>query len=271
MSDNIYERIHRTLTWRRVIAFNALLFLVTVVPISVRLAQQDTENRSSASTVAEAPVVTPPPSYPPNPPKIDRVSEFYGKKGDTVILIGNNFGNYKWGSKVYVGDVEATDESVVRWSNNILEVQIPEGARTGRVWISVNGKQSTWDGTLLLYDVVKSAQIAITKQNNNNAVVSLTNAVGVSRGIIEIGHVSEPLELGVISGQVVSQNTSIDSLGKKTIVEFRLDSPLGSSNSNILLLTYPGVGNLEILRAELYDTGNRLVTVYADPFSVKTD
>jgi hypothetical protein len=55
MTDNIYERIHKTLTWKRIIAFNLVLFLVLIVPISVRLAQQDTENRSSAAE--EAPVI----------------------------------------------------------------------------------------------------------------------------------------------------------------------------------------------------------------------
>ncbi len=63
MTENIYERIHKALSWNRIIAFNLVLFLVLIVPISVRLAQQDTENRSSAAE--EAPMVTPPPTIHP--------------------------------------------------------------------------------------------------------------------------------------------------------------------------------------------------------------
>ena len=61
MNENIYERIQRTLTWKKIIGFNAVLFMVLIVPLSVSLTQQDTENRSSAF---EEPVVEPRPTIP---------------------------------------------------------------------------------------------------------------------------------------------------------------------------------------------------------------
>jgi hypothetical protein len=132
MQDNIYERIHQALSWKRIISFNLVLFLVLIIPISVSLSQQDTELRSSAAV--EEVVVIPPPNYPPGTPKIDRVSTFFGKTGDTVVVLGTNFGDYQWGSRIFVGNVEAPKEAIARWSNTVLEVKIPDAARTGQVW-----------------------------------------------------------------------------------------------------------------------------------------
>lgn len=268
MSENVYERIHRVLSWKRIIAFNVVLFLVLVVPISVRLAQQDTENRSSAAN--PSPIVTPPPSYPTQPPKIDRVSEFFGKSGDTIVILGTNFGDYQWASKVYVGNVEAPTDSIVRWSSGILEVQIPESARTGKVWVVINGKQAQWDGSLLLTDVARSAQVGIKKETPTTATVWFGKAAGVVRGMVEIGHVAEPTTATLITGgNITSQADNSDSLGKKLKVEFSFDAPLTSSTVNALQIQHPGIGALEIVRVELYDGQNNLVSVYADPFNVK--
>lgn len=266
--NNVYERIHRVLTWKRILAFNVILFLVTVVPLSVRLAQQDTENRSSAAQNEPLPSVTPPPSYPAQPPTIERVTEWFGKKGDTVVILGNNFGEYQWGSKVYVGNVEASPENIVRWGDSVLEVQIPEGARTGRVWVVVNGQQAVWEGSLLLTDVSRSAQIEITKTSETTGAVSVTNGAGIVRGMIEFAHISEPVTAQAVNGQIEAQSQGADSFGKKTRVEFGLSGQLNSPKSAILTVSYPGIGKLEILRTELYDSNGNLIPVYASPTSI---
>lgn len=267
MADNIYERIHRALTWKRIVAFNMLLFLVTAVPLSVRIAQQDTENRSGAA--GEEEVIIPPPSYPTEEPKIDRVTEFFGKKGDTIVVLGKNYGDYKWDSKVYVGNVEARDTDVVRWSNNVIEVQIPEGARTGKVWVVVDGKQANWDGSLLLYDVARAAQIGIKKVSGNFATIWVSNGAQIVRGMVEIGHVGELQNVTILNGNVTAQNASADSLGKKTKIDFSLNNPLSSNSTDIISLEHPGIGNVELIRIELYDQNGALVPVYADPLGVK--
>ena len=269
MSDNVYERIHRVLSWKRIVAFNAVLFLVLVVPISVRLSQEDTENRSGAAEEIELPPVTPPPAYPALPPTIERVSMFFGKKGDTVVILGNNFGEYRWESKVYVGNVLSPETGIVRWGNNVIEVQIPDGARTGKVWVAVNGKQAIWEGSLLLTDIARSAQVGLTKESPNTAKVWVSNAGGVVRGMIEIGHVSEPVIVSALIGSITSQSQSVDSLGKKLRVEFDLQQAIASPQTELMRLEYPGIGQLEILRVELYDQQGKLINVYADPFNVK--
>lgn len=268
MPENIYERIHTTLTWKRIISFNVILFLVLIVPISVRLAQQDTENRSSAAE--EAPIVIPPPNYPIDPPRIDRVNTFFGKAGDTIIVLGSNFGDFQWGSKIYIGNTEAPSEAVVRWSNTILEVKIPEGARTGQVWVAINQKEARWEGSLLLYDVARSAQIGFQKESANTGSIYTTNASGTTRGLIELAYVSEPFIISPSEGITITEQTpSVDSLGKKLKVVFTTNAALPSSKTELLKYNYPAIGALEIIRVELFDASGRLLPSFSDPLSIK--
>ena len=270
MTDTIYDRIHRSLTWKRIIAFNFVLFLVLIVPLSVQLAQTNTENRSSASSGNPVPSVTPPPSYPSSAPSIARVSMFFGKPGDTVVVLGSNFGDYQWGSHVYVGNVEATADNIVRWSNTVLEVKIPEGARTGKVWVVVNGKQAAWDGSLLLYDVAHAAQVGFQRLSSTQAHLFTLNASGAVRGMLDIAYDSEPVTFTPGAGvTVTSQSPSVDNLGKTLTIAFTLASPLSSAQTVIGDVSYPGIGSLEIIRAELYDASNTLMPLYSDPLSVK--
>lgn len=268
MTENIYERIHKTLTWQRIIAFNVVLFLVLIVPISVRLAQQDTENRSSAAE--EVPLVTPPANYPTGNPKIDRVSTFFGKTGDTIVVLGTNFGDYQWASKVYVGNVEAPKDAIIRWSNNVLEVKIPDGARTGQVWVAMNGKEARWEGSLLLFDVARAAQIGFQKLSNTSGKVYTLNASGAVSGMIEIAYVSEPLIVTASPGiTITNQTASVDSLGKKLKIEFESAIPLSSSRSDIAEYNYPGIGAIEIIRAEMLDGNRKMLSIFSDPLSIK--
>jgi hypothetical protein len=268
MADNIYERIHKTLTWKRIITFNLFLFLVLIVPISVRLAQQDTENRSSAAE--EAPIVTPPPNYPPGDPKIERVSTFFGKTGDTIIVIGSNFGDYQWESKIYVGNVEAPKEAIVSWSNTVLEVKIPDGARTGQVWISTNNKEAKWEGSLLLTDVARASQLGLQKLSGTMGKIYTVNANGAVSGMIELSYVSEPLIITALPGILITSQTPLmDSLGKKMKVEFTCEFPLTSSRTELAEYSYPGIGSIEIIRAEIFDGNGRMLSIFSDPLSIK--
>jgi hypothetical protein len=267
MPENIYERIHQTLSWKRIVAFNLVLFLVLIIPISVRLAQQDTENRSSAAE--DAPIVTPPPNYPAAQPKIDRVSTFFGKTGDTVVLLGANFGDYQWGSKVYVGNVEAEADGVVRWSNTIIEVKIPEAARSGAVWVVINTKEAKWEGNLLLYDVARSAQVGFEKSSSTSGLIYTSNATGTTRGMVEISYVSEPFVLTPSNGVIIiSQTPLADSLGKKMRIAFETIQ-LNSTKTTLMEYSYPGLGNLEIIRAELYEATGRMLSIYSNPLAIK--
>lgn len=269
MNENIYDRINNTLTWKRVLTFNVGLFMLLIIPLSVKLAQDDTENRSGAAGEVVAPVVTPPPSYPVEPARLDRVSMFFGKKGDTVVILGTNFGDYQWGSKVYVGNVEAPTESIVRWSNTVLEVQIPEAARTGKVWVVVNGNQANWEGSLLLYDSTRSSRIGLRKNNGNEAMFWISNAANARSGMVEIGYISEPLNISASENITIeNQSAGADVLGKKMQVKFSINNP-SAAESSLFTITHPGIGALDIVRSELYDANGNLLPIYSDPLSMK--
>ncbi|KKU43207.1 MAG: Transglutaminase domain-containing protein [Microgenomates group bacterium GW2011_GWD1_47_13] len=270
MAENFYERVNNTLTWKRIVGFNVILFLVMIIPLSIQLAQQDTENRSGAAGEVEAPVVTPPPNYPSSPPRIERVNAFFGKTGDTVVVLGANFGEYKWGSKVYVGNVEAMDSAIVRWSNSVLEVKIPDSARTGKVWVTVNGNRADWEGNLLLYDVTRSAQVGLRKVESGKVAVYVSNAAGTVRGMVELGYVSEPLIITPGDNvQVTAQTAGADSLGKKMQITWQAGGELTSTQTTLFTVSYPGIGSLELLRMEMFSASGGLIPVYANPLNVK--
>lgn len=270
MQESIYERIHKTLTWKRIVGFNVVLFLILIVPLSVRLAQQDTENRSGAAGELEAPPVIPPPNYPAGAPTIERVGTFFGKTGDTVVLVGSNFGDYQWGSHVYVGATEAPEEAIVRWSNAIIEVKIPDTARTGKVWVVVNGQQANWEGNLLLYETSSAAKIGLQKITSGEGRISVSNATGAVRGMVELAYVSDPITIRAGSGVLVTgQVAGSDSLSKKTTITFEMSQPLPSSEVTLAEYSYPGIGTIEIIRAELYGQNGALLPIYADPLSLK--
>lgn len=269
MTESIYDRINRTLSWKRVLTFNVGLFLILIIPLSVQLAQEDTENRSGAAGEIDIPAVTPPPSYPVEPPRLDRVSMFFGKKGDTVVLIGNNFGDYQWGSNVFVGNVAAASDAIVRWSNSIVEVKIPETARSGRVWVSVNGREAAWDGTLLLYDDTSSTKVGLVRNSATQAsfVVSGTNQY--ISGLVELGYVSEPLNITPAGNVAIeSQTPGADALGKKMQIKFGVNGSI-SAEQSIFDISHPGIGALDLVRVELYDQSGNQVSIYADPLAMK--
>jgi hypothetical protein len=49
------------------------------------------------------------------------------------------------------------------------------------------------------------------------------------------------------------------------------DSPLAmnSGRTEIAEYSYPGLGSIEIIRAELYDASGKLISIFSDPLSIK--
>ena len=269
MTESIYERINRTLSWKRVVTFNVGLLILLIVPLSVNLAQQDTENRSGAAGEIEAPVVTPPPNYPSEPPRVDRVTMFFGKKGDTVVLIGNNFGDYQWGSNIFVGNVAADKDSLVRWSNSVIEVKIPETARSGKVWVNVNNQNAEWNGTLLLYDSEQAAKVGLKRNSAQQATLTLSGAPRAKTALVELGYIAEPINITGGNGVVIEQQSAgADALGKKITVMLQLPDGV-ALNESLLTIDHPGIGAIELIRVELHDQAGTLLPIYADPLEMK--
>lgn len=271
MADNIYLKINQALTWKRIIALNLVMFLVLVVPLAIRLASSSTENRSSAAgedVIAVSP--TPQPNYPSEPPRIERVSTFFGKPGDSVILLGANFGDYQWGSRVTIGGASLSSKQIVRWSDTIIEAQIPEEAVSGVTEIEVNEQVAMWEGKLHIYNDQKDVKVGLVKASPNQATFTAERASTSSQGLIELAYVAEPMTITPADNVTITkQETRLDVLGKKMIIEFSLLSPLSRGRSEILRIDHPSVGTIEILRTELQDQAGNSLNVFADPLGLK--
>ncbi len=269
MTESIYERINKVLTWKRILAFNFVLVLVLIVPLSVRLTQIDTENRSNAAGELTA-SPTPIPNYPKVAPVIERVSTFYGKPGDSLVILGSNFGDYQWASKVMVGNVEAQKNDVVSWKNGVIEVKIPEGARTGNVSVVVNSQTANWDGKLLLYDVSKTIKVGMSKSSATAAALWVEKADNIARGMVELAYVTEPLTITQTDATTITPAPpTVDLLSKKMKVDFVVNQTLPRAQTQLMTIEHPQVGSIEITRVELYDRNGSLVEAYSDPLSQK--
>lgn len=270
-SESIYMRIHRLLTWKRIVAFNILLVLVLVVPFSLRLAQEDTENRSEASD-EEVEIQEPPANYPDQPPAIERVKTFYGKTGDSIVILGSNFGDYQWASSLNIGSSIVQKEDVIAWSNSVIEAQIPESARSGQVRVTVSGVSSQWEGVLYVYNEENAVEVGLRVAGEDRGSVYLGKSASVARGVIEIAYTNDPISISALPKvEITNLSNSVDSLGRKVVVEFRVIQPLGRANEDILIVDYSGIGKLEISRVELYTAASQLIDAYSLPLSVATE
>jgi hypothetical protein len=75
-------------------------------------------------------------------PEIISVEPLEGKAGDTVTILGLNFGDHKGLSMVEFGGSPVTEGDVVSWSGTNIQVKVPAMAKSGEVRVIV-GNSST--------------------------------------------------------------------------------------------------------------------------------
>ena len=279
MQEQTYQKINKTLTWKRIIQFNVLVLFGAVTLLSSSFVQNNSLKRNSKAadiiispTKTIASTLTIPIVYPTDPPQIDRVSLFFGKPGDTVVIAGNNFGDEQGASKIYVGNTDASTDSVVRWTNSILEVKIPSQAQTGKVWVIINDKQATWDGYLLISSGVNTAQIGFESITSKEARLFVFSAADLKKGVVELSYAGQPPILVTSPGvNIYLQTISTDQLGNKSKISFNFKDV--HSEQKILLGTVKNSdgGALEIIRAELYNSSGSIIPLFADPLQIKSN
>ncbi|MBM2814683.1 MAG: hypothetical protein HW421_1445 [Ignavibacteria bacterium] len=76
------------------------------------------------------------------PPAIDNVAPTSGKAGEVIEINGTNFGNAKGTSFVEFGSLKPGDADYSVWNNTKIKVKIPDGAATGKIYVTVNNKKS---------------------------------------------------------------------------------------------------------------------------------
>lgn len=268
MNESFYAKVNRLLSWKMVIGFNLLLLVALAIPLSVNLTQKKSlDNRSNAANDT-IPSATPIPNYPKQPPTIDRVTLFYGKPGDTVVILGKNFGAYPWNkSKLYVGNVGVSKQNIIKWSDKIIEASIPEGAVTGKVWLRINGRTAVWPGTLLIYNP-NSGQIGLSKQGSTG-LLWLQGASRVKRGTIELGFTGGVVQVQALPQvKIEKQLTSVDNFGNKLKLDFSLNAPLTNAKTPLFRFEKSN-GQVEILSAVLKNGAGQTLSFFSSPLNLK--
>ncbi len=274
MQQTTYQKINKVLSWKRIILFNIMVFFGAVAIVSSSFLQNN--DIKTNSRAAEFPTPTPmiisnleKPDYPSAPPHIDRVGYFFGKPGDTIVIYGNNFGDNQWDSRIFVGNADASD-SVVRWTNSIIEAKIPYSARTGKVWVVVNKEPSTWDGNLLVISRINKTSIGFDKTSTDKWQLVIDSINDLKSGLIEFAYTGPVPLFTVANGVTIDKKAvSIDNLGNKLKIEFSFKGPIINNAVSLGIVHITNDNQLEITRAEIEDSHNNIIPLFADPLSIK--
>jgi len=78
----------------------------------------------------------------PGCPEIVSLNPLEGKPGDTVTILGLNFGDGQGLSRVEFGGILATEGDIVSWSHSKIEVNVPVMARSGPARVVVGNRSS---------------------------------------------------------------------------------------------------------------------------------
>ncbi len=78
----------------------------------------------------------------PGCPEIVSLTPLEGKPGDTVTILGLNFGDDQGLSRVEFGGISATEGDIVSWSDSKIEVNVPHMGLSGPVRVVVGNRSS---------------------------------------------------------------------------------------------------------------------------------
>ena len=79
---------------------------------------------------------------PTPPPSISNISPNPAQPGQSITIIGTNFGSQQGTSYVTIHGIKPTSSNYTSWSDTQIIVNVPANATTGGVMAFVNGKQS---------------------------------------------------------------------------------------------------------------------------------
>jgi uncharacterized protein (TIGR02145 family) len=89
----------------------------------------------------------------PNLPVINRIVPDSASIGDIVSIIGTGFDSAQDSNNVYFNSTKATIYKI--WNDSLIIVIVPQGATSGKVWVTVKGIKSTEiDFTVIAYEEV---------------------------------------------------------------------------------------------------------------------
>jgi hypothetical protein len=138
--------------FRDFLSYSFVFAILFAIPLSVVVAQRETYKRAGASndSFSELSIDENQVPYPNLPPYIKDVQKQYGKIGDSIVIMGENFGDLQKQSTITIGGALLSKEEIPYWSNNQIEAVIPERASDGIVEVEINNRSSKWNGVLTI-------------------------------------------------------------------------------------------------------------------------
>jgi hypothetical protein len=104
--------------------------------------------------------------YPKDPPQIMHVTKFYGKPGDSILIFGKNFGRAKKESTVFLGNKKVRDSEILYWSDEEIEIALPDNPGVHKIAVDVNQKKSIWFGKVNIYTTLTPDILFIDEHND---------------------------------------------------------------------------------------------------------
>jgi len=152
---------------------------LTATPTANNQAELDVEGALNGNYDSSVVIPVPPPS-----PSINSLSPNSGTVGSSVTVLGNNFGAVQGTSTIQFNGTTASPTS---WSSASIAVNVPSGATTGPVVVTVNGQMSNG----VSFNVISSGTVAGTiRKTSDNSPIS--------------GALVEALQAGVVKGSATS-------------------------------------------------------------------
>jgi hypothetical protein len=163
------------LSWKKIFGAGVTLLLLAAVPLSLKIANEQTRTRSQAALIHPSPeAVTVKFETPKGAPKIYLVDHFFGKAGDSVLIHGENLGGVHPQTAVYLGGQKIAEENLVTWTGSYIEFKVPQGAKSGPVRVDILGKTAEWPGTFFVTASGAEAEITLEKNSADPNTASLT-------------------------------------------------------------------------------------------------
>lgn len=212
------------LSFKKIVLSSFIISLILAVPLVSILISNETNLFSSASNRPEQKKILDESlvPYPSEPPELIHVEKFYGKSGDSIVLLGKNFAEAQKESLVYLGDTAVSKTNTVYWSDNEVEVLLPSAQGYFSAKIVVNNKSASWWGKVNIYNELTPESILIDEKNNfirvfdptlSLVVHSLNGRVGVlGTTQVEQRLVSAPIDLittNILNVEVIKNGVAI--------------------------------------------------------------
>lgn len=156
---NFLQKLEQT-SLSKILAVTFFAGIVLATPVTVWVAQRQTQLAGRA--MFEKPEVVKPVKIVGAPsegePKIDLVWPFLGKMGDAVLIEGQNLGNNPQDKKLFVANQLVAEEKIERWTEELIEFLVPEGAVSGNIHLEVGGKKAFYPYFFTVYGLETKVQ-----------------------------------------------------------------------------------------------------------------